>query len=127
MFYSNLDLIEDYYGATGNDRKLMVLAEQLVGNRFQGVVLRDSIELDFPPTELVLSLVKAVHIAEHNIDVDTDFNKNSFDVSNKIDGKSPPPIGRTACRWRYKLCFLFVVVENTVYYLNLNKVYMSNL
>lgn len=81
VFYSNPDLIEDYYGPTGSDRKLMIFADQLVENRFHGVVLKDSNELNFAPTELVHSLAKAVHLLELEVEVDKEFYKRSFDVS----------------------------------------------
>lgn len=59
----------------------MGFAEQLVENRFQGVMLSDTNVQSFAPTEMILSLVKAVHIAETKVDLDKDFHERSFFVS----------------------------------------------
>ncbi|XP_030028120.2 pyruvate kinase isoform X2 [Manduca sexta] len=80
VIYLMPKLAEEYYEPYAADRQILTTATQLVDKGVDGVMLVDSNELTKPPTEIVLSLVKGIWIAENDVQVDEVYYKQSFEM-----------------------------------------------
>lgn len=82
IFYVISDLIKDYQELLVDERRMLITAQNIITNRFDGIVLTDndtdvhnkSIE------EIVRSLIKAIHITEGTYSADKEYYKLSFKV-----------------------------------------------
>ncbi|XP_032512909.2 uncharacterized protein LOC116766879 [Danaus plexippus] len=78
VFYVKKYIIKEYYQLSNRERLINVMADGIVKNRLDGIIVVDDNSDKKLPKEMISSLIRALDNSEKNIDVSKEYFEKSF-------------------------------------------------